>query len=333
MEETVVGPRETFCEDVIPLSSMDQHALRIYSQGVIVFKTEPNQDIYNIIQHLKNGLQGALSEIPDFAGRIVPKPGSTRQELDLILGPDSGAPFKTVDHSSSSCTGDSLDWCHELLRGRTFADLEKENFPLTKLPEKVLLMPHATSEDDCPEGVPGLLVQANIIDGGLLLGFAWHHTVSDGRGADNFLGAWAKATNLSYNDGNTDLPDNPTEQVGDRWRLSYGNFRSYPCRLSRICHRCFRTFTKVGQAASDRPPIPRGSRLRHLHVAASPGSNTVSPLTMSIVTRGKGPNDNSHRLKFSLPCCGSTSVLRGGLTWPFPAAPRSSRPASTFAVG
>ncbi|KJZ71065.1 hypothetical protein HIM_09537 [Hirsutella minnesotensis 3608] len=219
-EETIVKLSKPLSDDVITLSTIDQHALRIYSKFVIVFKTEGEDQIRDGIRALKRGLAKALCEHPDFATQIVQKPGSTRKELELRIGPESGVQLRTVDHSSRI---DESQDCHELLRGRRYADLERGNFPLTDVPEELFFIPHADPEDFCPAGVPALLVQANVLDGAIILGISWHHSVSDACGMNTMCRAWAQATNIACTEGEAWNPDEPTtDNSFERWRLSYG---------------------------------------------------------------------------------------------------------------
>jgi hypothetical protein len=219
IEKTTVGPSEPLADEVIQLSILDQHALRMWSDFVLVFKTRQNNDVDEVIHHLKHGLARALSEIPDFATTVMPMPGSTRKELELHIGPESEVPFYIVDHRA--CVVDP-DNCHEMLQG-TFEELAADNFPLTKIPWEVFFVPRASPEDHCPEGLPSLLVQVNVIQGGLLLGITWHHTVADGRGVSRLLNAWAKGTRMSFDHEDADLPDLPTDEGRERWRLDYSS--------------------------------------------------------------------------------------------------------------
>ncbi|KAH6975723.1 trichothecene 3-O-acetyltransferase [Ilyonectria destructans] len=217
-EQTVVTPSQPPIDEVIELSILDQHALRMYSKFVIVFKMENGNEVSDDIQHLKNGLGRALSEHPEFAANVIHMAGSTRKELELQIGPESGVPFKIVDHSSRI---DDSKHCHELLRGHNYEKLERNNFPLTKIPEEVLFVDNASPEGAYPTGIPTLNVQVNIIDGGLLLGISWHHTVADAGGVNMFVKAWAKATNVSCTHGDVE-PEEISTEMSERWRLSYG---------------------------------------------------------------------------------------------------------------
>lgn len=218
-ESTVVGLAEPLCEDTIPLSTLDQHAIRLYSKVLAGFETKETVDIGQAIEHLKEGLARALCEVPDFAANVKAVPGSKTNRLELDIGPESGVLFQAVDHRSSADEGSES--CPDLLRNQTYQDLEKANFPLTTIPSRFYCVPNAKPEDEHPdEGLPALLVRANIINGGLLLGITWHHTVADGRGIGNFSRVWARETNLASNHVYADIPEPPTDGSRDRWRLN-----------------------------------------------------------------------------------------------------------------
>ncbi|QPH15634.1 hypothetical protein C2857_000099 [Epichloe festucae Fl1] len=258
-EETRVGLSQPSYEKAIQLSTLDQHAVRIYSSFVLVFETEPCADPEDILVHLKTGLGGALTEFPEFAATVVPKAGSSRNELELQVGPESGALFRAVDHSSGLSDSDE---CHDGLRGVTYEQLESNNFPLTHLPKDLFFTQHAKPDDDSPDGIPVLLVQANIIDGGLLVGVAWHHSVCDARGMNTLVNAWAKATNASCTYGSIDEVDVAAEEDESeaRLKLSYGTTGA-----------TIRDFTDYVDDASIRSPGPNSLHLldRTYHTPAN----------------------------------------------------------------
>jgi hypothetical protein len=220
MEETLVKLNVPLSERVIRLSVLDQQAQRNYANLLLVFELDKANRVNDIVGHLKQGLEVALSEVPDFASTVHPLPGSKRNELELRLGPESGVPFRVVNHAASAGTPQGQQ---NPLAARSYADLASGNFPLADIPQDILLAPRPTCEDACPEGLSGLLAQINLIDGGVIMALSWHHTVSDARGVNTLVNSWARHTKTSILQGKVASPEVPAEQTRERWRLEYGS--------------------------------------------------------------------------------------------------------------
>ncbi|KAL2845910.1 hypothetical protein BJY01DRAFT_263417 [Aspergillus pseudoustus] len=208
MEQTLVKLSVPVSEDVIKLSALDQQIMRFYAKSFMVFELDPAKKADDIVHHLKQGLSVALSEIPDFAATVAPVPGSQRKDLELRIGPDSGVPFKVVDQTKQE------PWVYG-----SYADLAAKHFPIVEIPHDVLYIPEPAPDS---AGLPAALFQVNLIDGGVILATAWHHTVCDARGLSLFTDIWSQHSKTSITQGRPDLPAAPAEGSRDRWRLDHG---------------------------------------------------------------------------------------------------------------
>ena len=212
----MVKPQYPQGEDVVRLSTLDQQAQRSYAYALLPLRLAPDSRVDAAVSSLKLGLSMALCEMPEMASTVVPLPGSSRNELELRIGPDSGVPLRVVDH-------DAME--QSPLKGLTFEELAEEKFPMDDLPRDALFVPHPTCEDPSPDGLPVLLLQLNLIEGGILIGLIWHHTACDARGVDLLLSAWARHTKTVTLRGthDPDALEEPAEQVRERWRLEHGS--------------------------------------------------------------------------------------------------------------
>ncbi|PFH59851.1 hypothetical protein XA68_11771 [Ophiocordyceps unilateralis] len=219
MKPTLVKLDVPCGEEVIRLSTLDQQAQRNYLKFLLCFELEKTAKVERAIQHVKQGLAVALSEIPDFGSTVVPVPGSKRKELQLQLDPDSGVPLRVVHHAAANGT---FEGQQSPLAGCHYSDLAKDNFPLATIPSEFLFVPHPSCEDECPDGLAALLVQLNVINGGLILAICWHHSVADAQGMATFLRSWSGHTKTAAAQGFADSPVVSAERDDERWRLSYG---------------------------------------------------------------------------------------------------------------
>ncbi|KAL5334143.1 hypothetical protein BJX70DRAFT_402846 [Aspergillus crustosus] len=206
MEETQIKLSVPVSEDVIKLSALDQQIMRFYAKSVVIFKLDPTKRSDDIVHHLKQGLATALSELPDFATTVAAVPASHRKELELRIGPESAVPLRVVDQTTQE------SWIYG-----GYSDLEAKHFPTADIPHDVLFIPQPTPT---AAGLPATLLQINLIEGGVIIAVAWHHSVCDARGFSILIDSWAKHTKTSITQGKPDLPAPAGD--GHRWRLDHG---------------------------------------------------------------------------------------------------------------
>lgn len=169
--ETLVPLQEPLSDEVIALSTLDQQAQRNYAKLLLAFEynTTPST-VDDAIIALQRGLKVALCENPDFAAMVVPVAGSTRKELELHVGPDSGVPLRVVDYATEG----QKAWPYG-----SYAKLAANHFPVADIPSQLLFVDHPTAETTPATGIPALTIQLNLLGEGLLMGICWHHTVGD----------------------------------------------------------------------------------------------------------------------------------------------------------
>lgn len=208
--ETLVPLQEPLSEEVIALSALDQQAQRNYAKLLLAFEyNTTTSTVDDAIKSLQGGLKVALSENPDFAAKVVPVAGSTRKELELHVGPDSGVPLRVADYATKGQNA----WQYG-----SYTKLATNHFPVADIPSQQLFVDHPTAETTPATGIPALTIQLNLLGEGLLMGICWHHTVGDAHSLNVLLRSWAhhtKTSNLGHNDG-------PAHQTRSRWILNTG---------------------------------------------------------------------------------------------------------------
>ena len=179
MAEILVKPSVT-ASGVIDLPPIDQSMLRSYIDFVLCFRLHPEAIPRNVYWHLRCGLSDALVEFPFFAGRIV-KHDTARNRVQINLSDGDGVPFK-YNNLTSPDTQSSFPH---------FDHLEQAHFPPSRFDSSL-----SSVREKFPTGsdYPALLLQANFIQGGLLLTISPHHSTSDAVGWTGFIRSWAKHT-------------------------------------------------------------------------------------------------------------------------------------------
>ena len=173
----------------LQLSRLDMRMAPMYSKRVLCFHL-PNNSIEHkeyITRLLLTALRSTVEELPFLAGSVVPFSKDQPWLHDLV---PHGAAYLVVK---------------DLSREINFLDLRKARFSSVLLDtEQLCPLPEAFYLRDGPIDVCRL--QANFVDGGLLLVVSIVHTVCDGRGISNVLRIFAEKLR--------------TAQTGDPMRLS-----------------------------------------------------------------------------------------------------------------
>lgn len=159
-------PHPSECGRSVKLSAIDHIAPRDYLVVFFFFRLSPTSDKARIFQELEQGLFATTQQIPEILCSVSASPGD-RDELQLLFDDDAGAAVSYKDYASGSL---SRLWRH----GR-FQELEREHFPYCKLESKLLLAPvqlHSGRKRS-------LALQANFIDGGLILSTRIHVSVTE----------------------------------------------------------------------------------------------------------------------------------------------------------
>jgi len=174
--ETIVRPSTPIVPEKMMLSPFDQFNGRHYLPLFCLFRqTDPKlTDV--ILSELEEGLSRLLSEIPFLAGNVL----LDDEERDLITAeiPEDGGVIFKVKRMEDPAEGPVLD----------FAELEREGFPVSAL-NPVVMCPMPFLPDPV---APCLLVQVNLIRGGIVVATHFHHSVVDGEGAMAAIMQWGK---------------------------------------------------------------------------------------------------------------------------------------------
>ena len=162
--------------------------LRTYTLMMLCFSLPPSVDRSELRSRLFRAAQTLTSSFPFLAGQVIREP-STQEGPQAHSGTYQIRPYKRPSENDSVClvkdvsdTSPGYDQIYEarapasLLDGHTLA-------PLKGQPD------HYTDSD--PQ--PVLVIQANWVQGGLLLCFAGMHMVMDGNGLGQIIRLFAKA--------------------------------------------------------------------------------------------------------------------------------------------
>ncbi|KAL7904692.1 transferase family domain-containing protein [Trichoderma velutinum] len=157
---------------------------KIYVLIAEVFSLPETVDNNAIVETMTAGLQLALAQYPILAGTV---------EMDEV----SGRMWVTKNRDTAT----SLHIKHMLEEGTfpSYKELERKNFP-ANLVNANKLLPRSVTEkqlfsplgDNNEDGIAVAAFQLNFIRGGLIIGAAIHHSVTDGPGFDGFLVTWAE---------------------------------------------------------------------------------------------------------------------------------------------
>ena len=160
---TVVKPASSWIGQVVELGPIDQIAPRCYMTAFFCLRLAPDIATASIIKRLQRMIFCAVQEIPQLATTVVPR-NNSREELELRYLEDSGACLTFKDYTAEHL---KYEWIHG-----SFDDLAKNHFPYEKLERRTLIEGINPGEKNKP--LMALMVQANLIPGGLLLVSALH---------------------------------------------------------------------------------------------------------------------------------------------------------------
>jgi hypothetical protein len=158
---TTVRPHPTILGHVTKLSMIDQIAPRDYVATYLFFPLPDDTDKLALFRHIEHGFYTTVQQVPDLMCCICKSDGD-RNELELRLHGDSGATISMRDFTE----------CHEgQWSPGTYDDLDRDHFPLQSLPQE-----HVLAQTEFPGQVclPTLAMQANFIQGGLILTTCLH---------------------------------------------------------------------------------------------------------------------------------------------------------------
>lgn len=282
--ETFVRPTTQLVPEAVTLSPFDQFNGRHYSPLFWVFK-QPDRKLSEVmIAELKEGLARLLSEIPFLTGNVMTQDES-RDLLTLEIPEDGGVLFK-VKRMVDADYGPVLD----------FEELERADFPVDAF-NPMVLCPGSFLPDDI---APCLLIQVNLIRGGLVLVTNLHHSVVDGEGAMTIISQWAKHV-AAVSEGRV-LPESdllPAEALDrtvlfpeNKSRCELSDFSSFQDGrdLSLIGESCWNVGERMGMTGGKEAKPVKGvswcfskENLRQIEEKAMPRDPNIPKMTESSV--------------------------------------------------
>ena len=153
---------------------IDQIAPRDYVASYFFFRLHQDTDNASVYSVLEQGFHTTVQQVPELMYCICKSEG-TRNELELRLHEDSGATITMKDFTRG---GSDQQW-----KPGTFEDLERDHFPLQSLPQEYVLARTEFSGQAC---LPTLAMQANFIEGGLILTGCLHVCKVPEQSCDSF---------------------------------------------------------------------------------------------------------------------------------------------------
>lgn len=208
-----------------------QPALNIYTQICLCYRLTDHSSRPTIIRQLTTGLEKISNSVPWIAGQVVNEGSSEGNSGIYKIKPLERIPRFTIKDLRNEPGAPTMD------------TLRKARFPFSMLDENVIApintFPGSTA---C---YPVFALQANIIDGGLLLTIVAHHQTMDMRGQGQIIHLLSKAcrnepfTNDELSSGNlarhnlVPLLDDDDDKAAELCRQMMGTTPSQPASESR----------------------------------------------------------------------------------------------------
>ena len=160
-----------------PLTPIDNVMPRHHVAKLFFFPESPGSDVSAVKETLQSGLAGTLKALPLLSGTVQVIQKGVQQGTLYVA-----APWNSV--SDIFCVQDLRD-----VKGLKYAELRDKNFPAQALDRKILT-PLAGIEAQAHQK-PVMLVQMNIISGGIIIALCMHHSFTDGNGTVAVARIWA----------------------------------------------------------------------------------------------------------------------------------------------
>lgn len=175
----VVDLKTEPAEEVFNISLLDCIMPQMYVPITCTYGIGNGVDIEAVISDLCSGLKRLLSDYRFLAGSVFET--------------DAGMCFVKRGPSHARFTVHIED--HTQGKFPSYDELVKRHFPVTELDVRMLPPSFEPSPiSSAAEGNPAMLVQFNIIKGGLVIGAVFHHLLIDAKGLDAVMAHWAAHT-------------------------------------------------------------------------------------------------------------------------------------------
>ena len=155
--------------------------MNLYTPICLCFSLQDASSQSQIIETLTKGLERLSVSFPWLAGQVIIEgeaEGNNRLSKIIPLDKTSRLIVKDLTHDTAVPSMDAL---------------RKANFPFSMLDGEVLTPLHGLPTNYEEDPAPVFLVQANFINGGLLLNFAGEHSTMDGHGLGQVIHLFSKA--------------------------------------------------------------------------------------------------------------------------------------------
>jgi trichothecene 3-O-acetyltransferase len=165
-------------EEVFNISLLDCIMPKMYIPITCTYSIKDGVVIESVISDLCSGLRGLLADYRFLAGSL--------------LETEDGKCFVRRGPSHARFTAHVED--HTGGRFPSYNRLAERHFPVSELDARLLPPSFEPSPANTPEGNPAMLVQFNVIEGGLIIGAVFHHLLIDAIGTDVVMAHWAAHT-------------------------------------------------------------------------------------------------------------------------------------------
>lgn len=170
-------------DEIFQLSHTGEQIISMWVWLVDVFPLPISADKEQVIANLAKGLERALADHPELTGTM--HFDNEAKRIIIKRSPDSSTALHINDATIPTDEVPSYKWFHE------------EDYPVHRLqvphliPAEAQALPMPVAKDVDTPGPVVAAVQATFIEGGVIIGTAISHQVSDGLGVDAFNATWA----------------------------------------------------------------------------------------------------------------------------------------------
>jgi len=170
----------------------------LYSRRILCFKLPQDSSHQRAIEILKRGLQSLVDGTPELGGQVVFVPGEEREDGVpwKALRPGKGIELvvKDLRHRRDSNSNRNSNEDLDTEKFPSYAALESNNFPISAFKDKILV---PVPVPIMPLPLPQTVLQANLIEGGLLLCVCLGHELTDGNGMNAIMIALGEQCKLA----------------------------------------------------------------------------------------------------------------------------------------
>ncbi|CAN8095832.1 unnamed protein product [Discula destructiva] len=177
----VFDPQTEPAEKLFAVSILDCIMPRMLVPVTCTYQLEDGANQEAVLSNMCEGLRRLLGEYKHLAGALHEPENGARAVVKRT------ASHATFDVHVRDVTVSDPDF-------PSFNSLKEQHFPPSQLDCMMPRLPAPSPATPVAEGIPAMVVQLNLIRGGLVMGIAIHHMLIDARGLDKLLARWAAHT-------------------------------------------------------------------------------------------------------------------------------------------